>query len=419
MNDNSFLCPNLLLGPSPSHIDADTKSRMTEFESFLQFPDLTDLTDLSNSFSFSSEDQLQQQDISLPNYSQFSTQEQEIINKEAASNIGTNAAATEEDIDHLLTDLFNEDVGGLDDSPSKTLFELPTPEEIGWSSFPDLESTEFLSSTNNQESRKDFFTVESWQLCVHNEFDWQNYDFPALDQLEDQDVLDARDLIVHTEISTKTQSSLQVEESSAETEETPAQVDGGDGGGGESGGGGVGGVHDVLVGQDTSSLAQEIIPAVEIPSTEDNGVLPDKISVMVGDPEVSLANSQLKSDLVAEIISAEPRTEDKKEEDLNVKEEPKEALQEAATKGSPVKSDPEPEPSLELSDGPGVKTRRGTKRKPGTVVDLLVSSYIRKRSSRCKVGAGQSESDYNIAIYVSEMCLLSGSGLWPVRLLQR
>ena len=48
----------------------------------------------------------------------------------------------------------------------------------------------------------------------------------------------------------------------------------------------------------------------------------------------------------------------------------------ADTEGSPVKSDTDT----------GVRTRRGRKRKPGTVVDLLVSSYIKKRGSRCKVG---------------------------------
>ena len=83
------------------------------------------------------------------------------------------------------------------------LFELPKPEEIGLSSLP--ESTDCLSSNNNPGSRNDFFTVESWQQFVHNEFDWQNYDFPDVDQLEDQDVLDARDLIVQTEIPNKSQ----------------------------------------------------------------------------------------------------------------------------------------------------------------------------------------------------------------------
>ena len=62
-----------------------------------------------------------------------------------------------------------------------------------------------------------------------------------------------------------------------------------------------------------------------------------------------------------------------------MKEEPTEAIEEGETKGRKGEK-------LETSDVPGVRTRRGRKRKPGTVVDLLVSSYSRKRSSRCKVG---------------------------------
>ena len=105
----------------------------------------------------------------------------------------------------------------------------------------------------------------------------------------------------------------------------------------------------------------------------------------------SLNNSQIKAEHVTELISSEPQIEDKKEHtelDLKMKEEPKEV--EAEAKGSPAG---ESEASLDRSDGPAVRTRRGRKRKPGTVVDLLVSSYIKKRSTRCKVGTGQLESD--------------------------
>ena len=353
------------IGPSPSTIDADTKKRLNEkeneVESFIQFPGLSN--------SFTSLEQLNQQDILLQNYSPFSSKE--IFNKDDA---------TEEDIDHLLTDLFNED--GV---------ELPTPGEIGRSSF--LESTENLSSVsnNNQGSGNDVFKVESWQLLVHNEFDWQNYDFPDVDQMEDQDVLDARGLIVPIEISNKTQSSLQVEESSVETEDAAVLVHGGDGGDGD------GVVHDVFVGQDTSSLDQEIKMAVEIPSVEDKKdkiivnieVLPEKINEIVVNPEtqseVYLNKSQIKAEVVEEIIRSEPQPGD-------IQEEPKEAVQVGAeTKESPVKSDNDPA----WSDGSVVRAGRGRKRKPGTVVDLLVSSYARKRNTRCKVGAAPSPTDCN------------------------
>ena len=364
------ICPNLLSGPIPSNIEA---------ESFIQFPDLSNI--------FNSQQQLHQQDIFLQNYSQFS--KQEIFNKEAASDINN---AAEEDIDNLLTDLFNEDVG-VDDSPTKPLFELPKPEEIIFASFP--ESREFevsasASRNNNEVSRKDFFTVESWQLRVKNEFDLQNYSFPDVDQLEDQEVLDARGLIVPKEISNQTQSSIQMEESSVEIEATDAQV---------NGGGGNGGLNDV------SSLDQEMMTALEIP-IKDNSlpndniivkmeVLPDKISEMVEDPEtqseVSFPNyDQIKAQLpVAEIIASQPQTEDKKEDtqgDLNMKEDTKEAMavdpKEVVEEGETKERKDE---NLECPDVPGVRTRRGRKRKPGTVVDLLVSSYNRKRSSRCKV----------------------------------
>ena len=135
--------------------------------------------------------------------------------------------------------------------------------------------------------------------------------------------------------------------------------------------------------------------ALEIPSVEDKiivniEVLPEKFNEDVEDhdnqSDDSLNNSQIKSEHVTELISSEPQTEDKKEHtelDLKMKEEPKEV--EAEAKGSPAG---ESEASLDRSDGPAVRTR-----KPGTVVDLLVSSYIKKRSTRCKVGTGQLESD--------------------------
>ena len=366
------LCQILSLGPRLSHIEADTNKRMNGFESLIQLPDLSNI--------FDSHQQIHQQI-----YPQFSTQD--IFNREAASDLLENNAA-EEDIDNLLTDLFNED-GGVDDSPTKPTFELPKPGTIGLSAFPD-------SRNNNQASRNDFFTVESWQLCVKNEFDLQNYSFPDLDKLEDQDVLDARDLIVPKEISKQTQSSLHMEETSVETEKTAAQINTG----GENDGDKIndGGVYDVIVGQDTSSLDQEVMTALEIPSNENNClqkdktivsmVLPNKVSEMVVDSkrqsEVSLTNNdQNTSESSAEIIPSEPQTEDKKEdpEDLNMREDPKEAMmQEGSTSGRK-------DENLDCSDVPVVKSRRGRKRKPGTVVDLLVSNYSKKRSSRCKVGA--------------------------------
>ena len=379
------LFPNLLSGPRPSHIAADTRKRLNaeenEFESLIQFPDLSNV--------FNSQQQLHQQDIFLQNHSQFSTEE--IFNKEAPIDINN---AAEDDIDNLLTDLFNEN-GSVDDSPTKPLCEFPQPGGIGLSSFP--ESTGFLvpaaaSRNNNETSRNDFFTVESWQLCVKNEFDLQNYSFPDVDQLEDQDVLDARGLIVRQEISNQTQISIQMEEPSTESEATATQLNG-------SGvnDGGVGGLNDVCVGQDTSSLDQEIMTSLEIRSVEDTGlpndnvivkmgVLPDKISEMVVEPEkqseVSLTNyDQIKAQPVAEIIASESQTADKKEDtngDLNMKEEPTEAMEEVETKGGK-------DEKLETSEVTGLRTSRGRKRKPGTVVDLLVSSYSRKRSSRCKV----------------------------------
>ena len=76
----------------------------------------------------------------------------------------------------------------------------------------------------------------------------------------------------------------------------------------------------------------------------------------------------------------------------DIQEEPKEAVQVGAeTKESPVKSDNDPA----WSDGSVVRAGRGRKRKPGTVVDLLVSSYARKRNTRCKVGAAPSPTDCN------------------------
>jgi len=259
----------------------------------------------------------------------------------------------EEDIDHLLTDLFNgqDDSGGnFLESPSK--FELPEPEEIGWTSVPEP-SQDFLLSfgcNNNQAGSDNCFTVEPWQLYRNNEFDLQNYSFPNLDELEDQDAIDARGLIANT-LKEVAQS-----EDGAESSPPP-------------------GVQDVFVGTEISSLDENTKTALEILQLEEiTDLSKDDIVLDIGEIE-----NQISEDLLDEDERPEARCEKN--------EEVRDQMTEATISSSPPGVVPaKASIKTELVDcaPPAARTRRGRKRKQGTVVDLLVSSYVKKRSSRCK-----------------------------------
>ena len=306
----------------------------------------------------------------------------------------------EEDIDHLLTDLFNcqEDCAENEtDAGTGSLpvfrFDLPKPEEIGLNTTSIPYSVDSLLSSFNQNK-------------VWNEFDLQNYSFPDLNLLEDQDELDTRGLIANTLVE---EPELAVHK-----------------------------VQDAFLGPNTSTLDENTKKALKVQSIEeltqtsqildDNninfGLLQDMIEgdlrLQNENPEVS---TDTKTQLIEEELGKDSEETDKAEEkakESNTEKNPPSSGQVVENEvddhmnGSPTdtKQDENPadltqcevpeneEPTespsdsmeaeageAESADCPLVgRPRRGRKRRQGTVVDLLVSSYVKKRSTRCRVG---------------------------------
>lgn len=317
----------------------------------------------------------------------------------------------EEDIDHLLTDLFkcqedcaeNETDAGTGSLPVFR-FELPKPEEIGLTMTSIQYSVDSLLSSSFNKNK--VWSGEPWRLFANNEFNLQNYSFPDLNLLEDQDELDTRGLIVNTLV------------------EEPELV--------------VHKVQDAFLGPNTSTLDENTKKALKVQSIEeltqtsqildDNninfGLLQDMIE---GGLRLQNENQEISSDTKTQLIEEEVGKESEETD------EPEEKATESNTEknppsfgqivendvddhmnGSPTdtKHDENPadltqcevteieEPTESPSDSMEVEAgesesadcplvgrpRRGRKRRQGTVVDLLVSSYVKKRSTRCRVG---------------------------------
>ena len=372
----------------------------------------------------------------------------------------------EEDLDHLLTDLFDsQEDCGENEFHKNSSFELPKPEEIGLTSIPILDSTLdlLLSTTSNNNkgaSRTDFFTAEPWEYCaVNNEFELQNYSFPNVNELEDQDELDSRGLIVDAltprmqdvfvgaQISCldeNTKTSLQTVEEPNTLSREDVVID-------------VGLLRDqindnLMLVQDKISEFSESVNTnyeevkvqveentTEIPKSEnplDNKMyennespsnIPPDYTVAVdsdpSEPETPLEDSHCLQDSLPPSDcsnlpdfhttsgdSNTPSEDSSDPQDSKTQSEDFSSSQNSSTPPEDVNhtdsnnlsevsglsdfktpsedsSPKDPNKKPEESGPPAGRTRRGRKRKQGTVVDLLVSNYTKKRSRRCKVGA--------------------------------
>ena len=230
----------------------------------------------------------------------------------------------EEDLDLLLTDFFTED--DVNDNVAKKKlesFELPQPEEIGLASIP--ETSDLVLSICSNTNRSD-----PWELFGNTSVDFQNSPFRNFDQLEDQNELDGA-LSLFRKIK----------------EELDR------------------GASDVFLGYESPSLDEDIKTALEFPASKDFDFPQDDVSV---DVEIGVLQEDIHQALFLPGDHGDPFAESP------IKQEESKAW--FVTNGKT-------EDEKEEDDWPGVRTRLGRKRKPGTVVDLLLSSYTRK--TRCKV----------------------------------
>ena len=283
--------------------DSTDSDKENDFESLILVPNN------SNAFNCN----LQQEDPQVQTNSQVCIKEKIFFN-DSDRNIRESYAEE----DNLLTDLFNED---------DCFIELPQPEEIGLASVP--ETSNLISSVC---SHNNFFTSEPWELSGNTEDDFQINPFQDVNPLEDQKELDG-------ELSGCLE--MEWELTSRAT--------------------------DVFLGNEISSLDEDIKIALESSASEDIAFLQDDISV-----DVDIGVLHLQDDLHQEFLVAGDQFEESLARYEEIKVEP------SVTKS---KSEDKKEDDL-----PGVRTRLGRKRKPGTVVELLVKSYVRKRNTRCRVG---------------------------------
>ena len=295
--------------------DSTDSDKENEFESLIQFPDNSNVLNL----------------LPQVHKEKFFRNEESAI--DSVRNIEENYA--EENLDNLLTDLFNEDDG---------IIELPQPEEIGLASMP--EASDWVSSVCS--NTKNFYTCEPW---LFNPF--QN-----VNPVEDQKERDG-------ELST-----FRIMEGIS-----------------------TGGVTDVFVGHVISSVDEDIKRALELPASE-------YIDFLQGDnsENVDAEDLQDDDDIHQVLLFPGDQFEENPTKYEKIKVEPgtNDQLEETSSKYEEIKPEPltnstseeeKEEEEEEEEDPPGVRTRGGRKRKLGTVVELLVSSYVRKRNTRCRVGA--------------------------------
>ena len=231
----------------------------------------------------------------------------------------TRETHAEEDLDHLLTNLFSEDDDDVEknlESSVKSAFELPRPEEIGLASIPETSDLVLSVCTSSNDS----FTTEPWSGSGKTDVDFQSSPSQDVNQLG---VLPP-------------------------CGEMAEDV----------------GPTDVFLGYETSTLDEDIKTALEISASKDIDFLRDDISVDVDIGVLQEDTHQILYLHADQIEDSLARCDEIKSEILsqNKTEE-------------------------EKDEAPGVRTRGGRKRMPGTVVDLLVSSYniSRRRNTRCKV----------------------------------
>ena len=287
--------------------DSTDSDKENEFESLIQLPNN------SNAFNYNQQ--------GVKTFSKV-CKEKILPNEESVNDSIRNLreSRTEENLDNLLTNLFNDD---------DRIIELPQPDEIGLASIP--ENADLPLSVCSHNNNK-FFTYEPWQFSGDTEVEFEINPFQDVNPLEDQKELDG-------ELSGCLE--MEWELTSRAT--------------------------DVFLGNEISSLDEDIKTALESPASEDTAFLQDDISV-----DVDIGVLHLQDDLHQEFLVAGDQFEESLARYEEIKVEP------TVTKS---KSEDKKEDGL-----PGVRTRLGRKRKPGTVVELLVKSYVRKRNTRCRVG---------------------------------
>lgn len=319
MGVENWICDT---GPSSSDIFAGYKERRdstdsdkeNEVESLIQFPDN------GNAFNYN-----QQHHQHPKEQADLFCKEKNFSNKKSANDSVRNIweSHAEENLDHLLTDLFIEDdAEKKPESYVKPVFELPQPEEIGLASIPET-SDLVLSLCTNSNYNDNSNQSQPRQFSGNLAVDLQKPPFQDANQLEDQKELDG---------------------ALSPWREMEEQLDGG--------------ACDVFLGYETSSLDEDIKRALEYPASKDIDFLQDVVTL---DVDIEALQEDIQQVL---LLSGDQ-------------------LEDSLTKYAEFATNHKTEEQKE-DDVPGVRTRQGRKRKPGTVVDLLVSNFTRKRSSRCK-----------------------------------